>query len=169
MIDNYEVTAVSYSYRVDITNSSEVEFTDKVGVPHDEVSRLVAHISFKYKLKGEEFAGTCIADLGTIGTVSYTSTSYGIKATSYTAGDIDPTTMTYADIESDINAAVEAELVEIEVKTLAESENRRVLAEVETNNELTFNNQYSPAPSAYPELDDWNTGIGAYPLNILDL
>lgn len=172
MIDNYEVTAVSFSSRVDITNSGVIEFDNKVGVPHDEVTRLVAHISFKYVLRGEELAGTCIADLGTICTVGYTETDYGIKATSFTLGDIDPETLTYADIENDINGAVEAELTEIEIKTFADSENKRVLAEIETNSELTFNNEYNSSivyESLYPELNDWNTGIGAYPTNILDL
>lgn len=182
-MDEYTITAISYSYRTDITNSG-AEDPDNPGEllppsndldgeqPHDVEYTLVAHISFKYYLRGQEYAGTCVADLGTIGTLNYTSTAIGVKATTYTAGEIDPETMTYADIESDITDAVEAELKSIQLKTLAEDTAKSVVGKLEINPELTFNTEYSTPTlnsNLYPELADWNTGIGAYPTNILDL
>lgn len=171
-MDEYKITAISYSYRTDITNSGTPDNDLDGEQAHDVEYTLVAHISFKYYLRGQEYAGTCTTALGTIGTLSFTDTAVGVKATTYTAGDLDPKTMTYADIESDITAAVEAELKDIQLRALADDTNRTILGELEVNPELTFNNEYSESlinDTEYPELADWNTGIGAYPLNILDI
>lgn len=90
MNENYKITSVSYSSHTEIEGSDVVDFTNKIGVPHNEVTYLRAHISFEYILGGKLQYGTCYTDIIKTGTVVYDMVGSEIKAVSYIAGDTMP-------------------------------------------------------------------------------
>lgn len=164
MNENYKIVAINFSYHTEIENSSAMDFDNKVGVPHDEVSYVRAHIAFEYVVAGESVAGTCYTDIAKIGTVTYELVDGEIKATSYTPGDEIPDEDT---VNSLCEAAVELEYQEIVIKDLQASLSRKYLADI--NASCAYDTQLSPAPVSYDELDEMTTHIGSNKVNILEL
>ena len=165
MQENYRITSVSFSSYTKIENSSAMEFTDKVGVPHDEVSYVKAHISFDYVLGGVEKAGMCETDVAKIGTTTFDLVDGVLKATAYTPGDEIPDMET---LMGEFDSAVATEYQALVIKELQEGVGRKYLGEI--IHEYAYDNRLStPASPSYDELSDFNTGIGTNKLNILEL
>ena len=161
MEGNYVIERVEFSTRTDIINSNVVEFTNKVGVPHDEQVILVANIYFKYMLGGQEYAGTAIRDLATICTISYTEVDDEIKATSITQGDRVPTEQ---EVNDAVESAVESEYAAIAVERMASSVEKLYLAK--TNQACSYTKDFTKVDiPSYPELDAWTTGVGKEKIN----
>lgn len=162
MDTNYKITAITFSSHTEIENSTSMDFTNKVGVPHNEVTYAQVHISFNYVIGGEEFAGVCYRDVATIGTVVYDSVNDQIKAVEYIKGDPIPSEST---IMSLVEATVAAEYDSLVIENLQETSNRSYVNEI--NKEYAFNNQYTPTPADYTELEEMLTGIGVNKVNEL--
>lgn len=160
---DYNIVSVDYSLKTEIEDSSAMEFTNKIGVPHKEVTYLMGHATFTYKLGNEVVEGECIYPVAKVCTVIYTEVDNQIKATSFVKNDNQPTQEA---LDALVEAAVEAEYTSSIITQVAEQIN--LLYTNILNAKLAFNDSYSPAPTSYEdELKYWHTGIGrgAYEIN----
>lgn len=150
---DYKITNVDFSWKTDV-EEKESGF--------DRVTKLQAHVVYEYQgLYNTTEYGTVVVELATIGTSSADEDG---NFTSFSAG----TLPTYDDIMDEIVSVVEAKIESEFVVAQEDSFIKTYIAEVrklEDSEGHGFPSRYTPTPTSYDELNEWNTGIGTIGYN----
>lgn len=149
---DYKIISTEFSIKTEIESDSKVN--DGQPQPYKRISYLVVSVSFNYELYGKIEIGAVTSIVSPICTVSFNANNKAIK--------IDEGKLpTKAEIDKIIDDLITAEINDILIVS-----NERTYLDTSLNKvkaygwEERFENH-----SSYSELDDYNTGIGAYPTN----
>lgn len=190
---NYEITAISFVSRAYYADGSvegngrfsedwtEFNHVDNAGIfgsdkgnqPYKRINRVYAQVTFSYiGFNACEEYGTVLVPISNSAFNSICEVSFNQEGKAESIdiklkeADIDAAGFVAA-INLMIKDAVEAEILNLQLVAQESATVKHIVSKL--NDKIGYNKRYTEQPASYPELDDFNTGIGANKTNILEL